>query len=147
MKIINKIKHLWYTYVRNKPEMSPLYYTKSEITRRVLKKFDIKPDKIYNLMGNIPMYFSVAIDVLCGDVSFIMCNSENIPTDVEKSFVIDAHNFLHIQCDGEKYRQHIWNVPHKYFKDDGEHSAKFDTYMMRSIFEYLVKTIEEIKEN
>lgn len=147
MEICQKVKHWWYTYVKNQPEKSPFYYNKYEVARRVLKKFDIKPNKIYDLMGSIPMYFSVAIDILCGDVAFIMSSSERVPTDVEKSFMIDAHDFLHIQCDGKKYRQHIWNVPHKYFNDDGEHSAKFDADMMKNIFEYLAKTIDEIKEN
>lgn len=147
MEICQKVKHWWYTYVKNQPEKSPFYYNKYEVARRVLKKFDIKPNKIYDLMGSIPMYFSVAIDILCGDVAFIMSSSEKIPTDVEKTFMIDAHNFLHIQCDGKKYRQHIWNVPHKYFNDDGEQSAKFDADMMKNIFDYLAKTIDEIKEN
>lgn len=152
MKAIKKIKHWWYTYVRNKPESSPLYYTKPEISRRVLKRFGIKPNKVDTYTGNSGnMYFSVAIDALCGDVIFAMTSEGNAPADVVKTYEIDAHNFLHMQWDGTGYRQHIWYVPykyfHEYFHEDGKQSAKFDEKMLTTIINYLGTTIDEIKEN
>lgn len=152
MKINQKIKHWWYTYIRNKPEMSPLYYTKPEITRRVLKRFGIKPNKVDTYTGNSGnMYFSVAIDALCGDVIFAMTSEGNAPADVVKTYEIDAHNFLHMQWDGTGYRQHIWYVPykyfHEYFHEDGKQSAKFDEKMLTTIINYLGTTVDKIKEN
>ena len=152
MKAIKKIKHWWYTYVRNKPESSPLYYTKPEMSRRVLKRFGIKPNKVDTNTGNSGnMYFSVAIDALCGDVIFAMTSEGNAPADVVKTYEIDAHNFLHMQWDGTGYRQHIWYVPykyfHEYFHEDGKQSAKFDEKMLTTIINYLGTTVDEIKEN
>lgn len=152
MKAIKKIKHWWYTYVINKPESSPLYYTKPEISRRVLKRFGIKPNKVDTYTGSSgDMYFSVAIDAICGDVIFSMTSAGNAPTDVVKTYEIDAHNFLHIQWDGTRYRQHIWCVPykyfHEYFHEDGKQSAKFDEKMLSTIINYLGTTVDEIKEN
>ena len=152
MKAIKKIKHWWYTYIRNKPEMSPLYYTKPEISRRVLKRFGIKPNKVDTYTGSSgDMYFSTSIDAICGDVIFAMTSVGNAPTDVVKTYEIDAHNFLHIQWDGTRYRQHIWYVPykyfHEYFHEDGKQSAKFDEKMLTTIINYLGTTVDEIKEN
>ena len=152
MKAIKKIKHWWYTYVRNKPESSPLYYTKPEISRRVLKRFGIKPNKVDTYTGNSgDMHFSVAIDAICGDVIFAMTSAGNVPADVVKTYAIDAHNFLHMQWDGTGYRQHIWYVPYKYFHEyyheDGKQSAKFDEKMLSMIIDYLGTTVDEIKEN
>ena len=152
MKAIKKIKHWWYTYVRNKPESSPLYYTKPEITRRVLKRFGIKPNRVDTYTGRSGnMYFSVAIDALCGDVIFAMTSEGNAPADVVKTYEIDAHNFLHMQWDGTGYRQHIWYVPykyfHEYFHENGKQSAKFDEKMLSTIINYLGTTVDEIKEN
>ena len=152
MKAIKKIKHWWYTYVRNKPESSPLYYTKPEISRRVLKRFGIKPNKVDTYTGSSgDMYFSVAIDAICGDVIFAMTSAGNVPADVVKTYEIDAHNFLHMQWDGTGYRQHIWYVPykyfHEYFHEDGKQSAKFNDEMLSMIINYLGTTVDEIKEN
>jgi hypothetical protein len=152
MKAIKKIKHWWYTYVRNKPESSPLYYTKPEISRRVLKRFGIKPNKVDTYTGSSgDMYFSTAIDAICGDVIFAMTSAGNVPADVVKTYEIDAHNFLHMQWDGTGYRQHIWYVPYKYFHEyyheDGKQSAKFDEKMLSMIINYLGTTVDEIKEN
>ena len=152
MKTVNKIKHWWYTYVINKPESSPLYYTKPEISRRVLKRFGIKPNKVDTYTGiSGDMYFSTAIDAISGDVIFAMTSSGNVPADVVKTYEIDAHNFLHMQWDGTGYRQHIWYVPykyfHEYFHEDGKQSAKFDEKMLTTIINYLGTTVDEIKEN
>ena len=145
--MINKIKHWWYTYIKDEPEMSPYYYKKSEISRRVLKRLGIKVGKVYPYMGHIGMYFSVSIDALCGDAIFVMTSDSKVPDDVVRTYIIDAHNFLHIQWDGTKYRQHIWYVPYEYFHEDGEQLAKFDEKMLTAIINYLGTTIEEIKEN
>lgn len=152
MKAIKKIKHWWYTYVKNEPEMSPYYYKRSEMSRRVLKRFGIKPNKVVTYKGNSgDMYFSVAIDDLCGDVIFAMTSAGNVPSDVRKTYAIDAHNFLHMQWDGTGYRQHIWYVPYKYFHEyyheDGKQSAKFNEEMLSMIIDYLGTTVDEIKEN
>ena len=147
MKAVDKIKHWWYTYVRNQPEMSPYYYKKPEISRRVLKRLGIKVGKVYPYMGHIGMYFSVAIDEICGDVIFSMTSDGNVPADVVKTYEIDAHNFLHMQWDGTKYKQHIWYVPYKYFHEDDEQTAKFDEKMLSMIINYLRSTVDEIKEN
>lgn len=143
--MINKFKHWWYTYIKNEPQKSPFYYRRCEITRRALKKFDIRPNKTYVMNDNIN--FSVAIDNICGDAVFMMVSEGNIPVDVVRSYMIDANNFLHIQCDGVGYRQHMWYVSYKYFMEDDEHSAKFDADMLKNIVEHLAETIDEIKEN
>ena len=145
--MINKIKHWWYTYIKDEPEMSPYYYKKSEISRRVLKRLGIKVGKVYPYMRHIGMYFSVAIDALCGDVIFVMTSDSKVPDNVVRTYIIDAHNFLHMQWDGTKYRQHIWYVPYEYFQEDIDNPAKFDTEMLTAIINYLGTTIEEIKEN
>ena len=93
------------------------------------------------------MYFSTAIDAISGDVIFAMTSSGNVPADVVKTYEIDAHNFLHMQWDGTRYRHHIWYVPYKYFHEDWEQSAKFDEKMLTTIINYLGSTIDEIKEN
>ena len=148
MKTVNKIKHWWYTYVRNHPERSPLYYTKPEISRRVLKRFGIKPNKVDTYTGSSgDMYFSVAIDALCGDVIFTMTSAGHVPADVRKTYDIDAHNFLHIQWEGTRFRQHIWYVPYKYFHEDSEPSAKFNEEMLSMIINYLGTIVDEISEN
>ena len=152
MKAIKKIKHWWYTYVINQPNKSPLYYTKPEISRRVLRRFGIKPNKVDTYTGSSgDMYFSTSIDAICGDVIFAMTSAGNVPADVVKTYEIDAHNFLHMQWDGTGYRQHIWYVPykyfHEYFHEDGKQSAKFDEKMLTTIINYLGTTVDEIKEN
>ena len=144
----DKIKHWWYTYVRNQPERSPLYYTNPEISRRVLKRFGIKPNKVDTYTGSSgDMYFSAAIDALCGDVIFTMTSEGNAPSDVRKTYGIDAHNFLHMQWDGAGFRQHIWYVPYKYFHEDSEQSAKFNEEMLSMIINYLGTIVDEISEN
>ena len=145
MKTVDKIKHWWYTYVINQPEKSPFYHKKYEVVRRALKRVDLIPNKIYHMPDDI--FFSVAIDVICGDASFVMTRGEKTPNDVTKSYMIDVHDFLHIQCDGTDYRQCIWFVPYKYFKESENGLSKFDGDMMSDIFNYLITKVNEIKQN
>ena len=136
----DKIKHWWYTYIKNDPKKSPYYNTKYEISKRVLKRLDIKPNKIYG--SNDTMLLSASIDMFCGDVVFVMSKGKT-PTEMDKSYMIDAHNFLHIQFDGVGYRQHMWVVPYKYFHEDEEHIAKFDEDMLVDIIDRLTAIVNE----
>lgn len=141
MKTVDKIKHYWYTYIKNEPNKSPFYNKKFEVTRRVLDRIGVKTNKTYELEGG--MYFSVSIDMTCGDVAFVMSSGEKIPSDVVKSYMIDAHNFLHMQYDGSGFRQHLMFVQHDYFK--GDEDAKFDAKMLLDIMNCLTANVNEVK--
>lgn len=138
----DKIKHWWYTYIKNDPKKSPYYNTKYEVTKRVLNRIGLKTNKTYELEGGI--YFSVSIDITCGDAAFIMSNGEKIPTETTKTYMIDAHNFLHMQYEGKEFRQHLLFVQHEYFK--GDESAKFNAQMLLDIMNRLIANINEVKK-
>ena len=129
----DKIKHWWYTYIKNDPKKSPYYNTKYEVTKRVLNRIGLKTNKTYELEGGL--YFSVSIDMTCGDAAFIMSNREKIPTDTTKTYMIDVYNFLHMQYDSEGFKQHIIFVQYEYFKDD--ENAKFNAQKLLDIMYYL----------
>ena len=138
----DKIKHWWYTYVKDDPKKSPYYNTKYEVTKRVLNRIGVKTNKTYELEGGI--YFSVTIDMTCGDVAFVMSSGERIPTDITKSYMVDAHNFLHMQYDGNGFRQHLMFVQHDYFK--GDESAQFNAKMLLDIMNRLTANVNEVKK-
>ena len=141
MRKIDNIKHFWYTYVKNDPKKSPFYNRKCEVTRRVLNRLGIKTHKTYAMEGGI--YFSVSIDMTCGDAAFVISSGEKIPTDISKTYMIDAHNFLHMQYDGEGFRQHLMFVQHEYFK--GDETAKFNENMLLDIMNRLTANVNEVK--
>ena len=138
----DKIKHWWYTYIKNDPKKSPYYNTKYEVTKRVLNRIGLKTNKTYELEDGI--YFSASIDMTCGDVAFVMSSGEKIPTDITKSYMVDAHNFLHMQYEGEGFRQHLLFVQHEYFK--GDETAKFNVQMLMDIMNRLIANVNEVKK-
>ena len=142
--MINKIKHYWYTYITNEPKRSPFYYKKCEIARRVLERAGVKPNKTYILKGGI--YFDASIDAISGDVVFSMSSSSKIPSDIEKTYMVDARNFLHIQSDGDGYRQHFWFFQYKYFHEDDDHSAQFNTEMLMDVIDNMSANVKEVKK-
>ena len=88
-------------------------------------------------------YFSVSIDMTCGDAAFVMSSGEKIPTDITKTYMVDAHNFLHMQYDGNGFRQHLMFVHHDYFK--GDETAKFNENMLLDIMNRLTANVNEVK--
>lgn len=141
--MINKIKHIWYTYIKKESNKSPFYYKRSEVSKRVLKAIGIKPNKTYILENGL--YFATAVDSVSGDVVFVMSSGEHMPNDIERSYMVDARNFLHIQNDGKGYRQHLWFVQYKYFHEEGENLAKFDAKMLLDIIDELTAIVNEVK--